>query len=457
MKLYNTETKTKAKFVPIDPDHVTMYVCGPTVYSYAHIGNARPAVIFDMVARVLRTQFPRVTYARNITDIDDKINAAAAEQGVDISVITEKFTQAYHQDLAALGVLAPDVEPKVTDHIDEIHQFIQSLIDKGHAYEGEGNVLFSVSSFEAYGGLSKRDPEELLAGARIDVASYKKHPGDFVLWKPSDDDQPGWDSPWGRGRPGWHIECSAMSEAHLGPTIDIHGGGHDLVFPHHENERAQSCCANGTDYVRYWMHNGFINIDKEKMSKSIGNVLLVRELLEQAPGEAIRYVLLSAHYRAPLDWNDEILQQAKSSLDRLYGALRKLHHVVVPETIGDQIPDAFKQAMLDDFNTPKALAELFALSKQANIAETEHEQAKLKAALIQSGEWLGLLQGDAQSWFSGEVDKVNSAEIDQLIDERNQAKADKNWARADEIRDILADKKIVLEDGANGTTWRVDD
>ena len=454
MKLYNTETKTKTDFVPRDPSHVTMYVCGPTVYSYAHIGNARPAVIFDMVARVLRTQFPRVTYARNITDIDDKINAAAAEQGVDISVITEKFTKAYHQDLAALGVLAPDVEPKVTDHIAEIHQFIQNLIDKGHAYEGEGNVLFNVSSFDEYGGLSKRNPDELLAGARIDVASYKKHPGDFVLWKPSSDDQPGWDSPWGRGRPGWHIECSAMSAAHLGETLDIHGGGHDLVFPHHENERAQSCCANGTDYVNYWMHNGFINIDKEKMSKSIGNVLLVRELLEQAPGEAIRYVLLSAHYRAPLDWNDEILQQAKSSLDRLYGALRKLGDIDVPENVEDLIPNAFRDAMLDDFNTPKALAELFALSKQANVASTVEEKTKLKTALIQSGEWLGLLQGDPEQWFAGDVGGDEAAEIDQLIAERQQAKTDKNWARADEIRDILADKKVVLEDGDNGTTWR---
>ena len=454
MKLYNTETKAKTDFIPRDPDHVTMYVCGPTVYSYAHIGNARPAVIFDMVARVLRTQYPRVTYVRNITDIDDKINKAAAEQGVDISVITEKFTQAYHQDLAALGVLAPDVEPKVTDHIVEIHQVIQSLIDKGHAYEGEGNVLFSVSSFNAYGGLSKRNPDELLAGARIDVASYKKHPGDFVLWKPSSDDQPGWDSPWGRGRPGWHIECSAMSAAHLGDTMDIHGGGHDLIFPHHENERAQSCCANGADYVRYWMHNGFINIDKEKMSKSIGNVLLVRELLEQAPGEAIRYVLLSAHYRAPLDWNDEILQQAKSSLDRLYGALRKLNNVDVPENVGDQIPSAFREAMLDDFNTPKALSELFALSKQANVAETAEDKVMLKAALIQSGEWLGLLQGDPEQWFAGDVADDVAVEIDQLIAERQQAKVDKNWARADEIRDILADKKVVLEDNESGTTWR---
>lgn len=456
MKLYNSQTKSKTDFVPLDPDHVTMYVCGPTVYSYAHIGNARPAVIFDMVARVLRTQFPKVTYARNITDIDDKINAAAAKEGVDISVISERFTKAYHDDLSAIGVLQPDIEPKVTEHIDEIHAMIQQLIDKGHAYEGEGNVLFSVSSFDEYGALSKRNPDELLAGARIDVASYKKASGDFVLWKPSADDQPGWDSPWGRGRPGWHIECSAMSAAHLGETMDIHGGGHDLVFPHHENERAQSACAHGAEYVNYWLHNGFINIDKEKMSKSIGNVLLVRDLLDQAPGEAIRYVLLSAHYRAPLDWNDEILQQAKSSLDRLYGALRKLVDVDVPSDIGDQKPAGFTQAMLDDFNTPMALAELFSLSKKANVATELNEKVVLKAALLQSGEWLGLLQGDPEQWFSGDKSDVDAAEIEQLIAERLQAKSEKNWARADEIRDILADKKVVLEDGANGTIWRIE-
>ncbi|MBX2846913.1 MAG: cysteine--tRNA ligase [Acidiferrobacterales bacterium] len=456
MKLYNTQTKQKTDFVPQNPEHVTMYVCGPTVYSYAHIGNARPAVVFDVVARVLRSQFPSVTYVRNITDIDDKINASAAKEGVDISVISERFTKAYHEDLSALGVLPPDVEPKVTDHIEQIHKVIQRLIDKGHAYEGDGNVLFSVASFDGYGGLSKRNPDELLAGARIDVASYKKDAGDFVLWKPSADDQPGWDSPWGRGRPGWHIECSAMSAAHLGETMDIHGGGHDLVFPHHENERAQSCCAHGAEYVNYWMHNGFINIDKEKMSKSIGNVLLVRELLQEAPGEAIRYVLLSAHYRAPLDWNDEILKQAKSSLDRLYGALRKLSDIDLPADIGEKKTSAFTQAMLDDFNTPKALAELFNLSKQANTAEKMEEKINIKASLLQAGQWLGLLQQDPEQWFAGDVSEVDADEIDQLIAERADAKATKNWARADEIRDILTEKKIVLEDSANGTTWRVE-
>jgi len=360
VKLYNTETKAKTEFVPLDPHNVTVYVCGPTVWNHAHIGNYRPPVIFDVLVRVLRAQFSGVTYARNITDIDDKINKAAAEEGVDISVISERYTDFYHQGLEALGVLPTDVEPKVTDHVGEIHQKIQTLIDRGHAYEADGHVLFDVPSFKGYGELSKRDPEELLAGARIDIASYKKNEGDFVLWKPSDDDQPGWDSPWGRGRPGWHIECTAMAATHLGDTIDIHGGGHDLVFPHHENERAQSTCAHGAKFVNYWMHNGFVNVNKEKMSKSIGNVLLVRDLLEQASGEAIRYVLLSAHYRAPLDWTDDALLQANNSLDRFYGALRKMSHITVPSDIGDQKPKAFVEAMLDDLNVPKAMAELFA-------------------------------------------------------------------------------------------------
>jgi len=456
VKLYNTYTKQKQEFIPQDPEHVTMYVCGPTVYSYAHIGNARPAVAFDILARVLRSQYKRVTYARNITDIDDKINQSAADEGVDISVISERYTKAYHADLAALGVLPTDIEPKVTEHIEEIHQMIQSLIDKGHAYAADGNVLFDVSSYSDYGSLSKRDPEELLAGARIDVASYKKDAGDFVLWKPSSDGQPGWDSPWGRGRPGWHIECSAMCAAHLGKTIDIHGGGHDLVFPHHENERAQSTCAHGQEYVNYWVHNGFVNVDKEKMSKSIGNVLLVRDLLATAPGEAIRYVLLSAHYRAPLDWNDEVLAQAKSSLDRLYGALRDMADITVPSDIGDQVPQGLRDALLDDLNTSVALAELFALSKRANSSDDLAERTQVKAAMLQGGELLGLLQQDPEQWFVSAASEVDAAEIDQLIAERIQARADKNWARADEIRDILTEKKVKVEDGADGSRWRIE-
>lgn len=457
MKLYNTETKSKQEFIPGDPNHVTMYVCGPTVYGRSHIGNMRPPVVFDVLARVLRKQFPKLTYARNITDIDDKINASAAMEGVDISVISERYTKIYNDDIAALGVLPVDVAPKVTEHIKEIHEMISKLIEQQHAYEAKGHVLFSVPDYADYGQLSKRDPEELLAGARIDVATYKKNAGDFVLWKPSADDQPGWDSPWGRGRPGWHIECSAMAATHLGTTIDIHGGGHDLIFPHHENERAQSTCVhNGEQYARYWVHNGFVNFNQEKMSKSLGNVVVVSDLLEKAPAEAIRYVLLSAHYRAPLDWNDSVLQSAKSSLDRLYGSLRILADVNIPDDIQDQIPEAFQQALLDDLNTPQALAELFALSKQAHRCEDPQQKLLLKAAILQSGEMLGLLQQDPEVWLAGDKSSVDSQEIDQLIAERQIAKDNRDWARADEIRDMLMRKNIILEDGADGTRWRIE-
>jgi len=460
--LYDTESKTKREFQPSNPENVTMYVCGPTVYSYAHIGNARPAVVFDILARVLRTQFKGVTYARNITDIDDNINAAAAKAGVGIDVISERFTQAYHADLEALGVLPTDVEPKVTDHIDEIHQMIESLIVQGYAYAAKGHVLFSVESYKDYGALSKRDPEELLAGARVDVAAYKRSAGDFVLWKPSGEDQPGWDSPWGRGRPGWHIECSAMSAKHLGETIDIHGGGHDLVFPHHENERAQSACAHGVQYVRFWLHNGFVNVNHEKMSKSIGNVLLVKDLLKQARGEAIRYVLMAAHYRAPLDWSDDVLQQAESSLDRLYGALRQLGNVEIKRTTDAErdalIPAGFKNAMLDDLNTPMALAELFSLSKQANTATDIEHKRSLKASMLACGSWLGILQQDPEHWFQGvtHANDVDASKIEQMIESRNTAKASKDWSVADRIRDELTAMGVVLEDSAQGTKWKLD-
>jgi cysteinyl-tRNA synthetase len=457
LKLYNTETKSKQEFVPKDPQHVTMYVCGPTVYGRSHIGNMRPPVVFDVLARVIRQRFPKLTYARNITDIDDKINAAAAAEGVDISVISERHTQIYNDDLTALGVLPVDVAPKVTEHIPEIHQMIADLITKGHAYEAQGHVLFSVPDYVDYGQLSKRDPEELLAGARVDVAAYKKNPGDFVLWKPSHDDQPGWDSPWGRGRPGWHIECSAMAAAHLGKTIDIHGGGHDLIFPHHENERAQSTCVHdGQQYARYWLHNGFVNFNQEKMSKSLGNVMVVSDALENAPAEAIRYVLLSAHYRAPLDWNNDVLQQAKNSLDRLYGSLRNLIDVDVPVEIESHVPEKFQQALLDDLNTPRALAELFALSKRANSTTDAQEKVQIKAALLQSGELLGLLQDDPEKWLAGDTGSVDSNQIYQLIAERKVAKDNKDWARADQIRKVLTAMKVVLEDSAEGTRWRIE-
>ena len=456
LTLYNTLSRRKEEFVPIDPDRVTMYVCGPTVYSYAHIGNARPAVVFDVLVRLLRHQWPNVVFARNITDIDDKINAAAAEQGVDIGEITSKFEKIYLDDMASLGVAPPDIEPHATDHIPEMIAMMEKLIEDGHAYAAEGHVLFNVPSYPEYGQLSKRDQEELLAGARVEVAPYKKDPSDFVLWKPSTPDLPGWDSPWGRGRPGWHLECSCMIEKHLGRTIDIHGGGVDLVFPHHENEIAQSTCAHGGDtFVRYWMHNGFVNVDKEKMSKSIGNVLLVHDLLDQAPGEAIRLALLNAHYRQPLDWTDDGLAQAKARLDRLYRALGSLEGV-------DPAPDAgpnaaFLVALNDDLNTPKALASLFDLARQANTATDDGEKSRIKGELVASAGLMGLLQQDPESWFAGETsgdDGPDAERIERLIEARQNAKAAKDYAEADRIRDELAAANIVLEDGPAGTTWR---
>jgi cysteinyl-tRNA synthetase len=456
LKLYNTQTRRKELFEPGNPGHVTMYVCGITAYSYAHIGNARPAVVFDVLYRVLASRYPRVTYVRNITDIDDKINKSAAEQGVSIGDITEKYTAAYHEDMEALGVLPPDAEPRVTDHLVEIIAMIEALISNGNAYVADDHVLFGVGSYSGYGELSGRSSDELLAGARVDVASYKEEPGDFVLWKPSTEDQPGWDSPWGRGRPGWHIECSAMCAALLGETIDIHGGGIDLVFPHHENERAQSVCAHGGQtFAQYWLHNGYVNVDHEKMSKSVGNVLLVRDLLGTAPGEAIRYALLSAQYRAPLDWTPDTLIQARAALDRLYGALRDLAGIDEDEE-KVRLPEKFIEALEDDLNTPRALAELFGLARAANISTDPVERGNLKSALLQAGKCLGLLHQDPDEWFAGETGSVSSDEIEALIDERNAARATRDFARSDEIREQLAAMNIVLEDGPDGTRWRSD-
>ena len=452
MQLHNTISGRKEAFVPADPARVTMYVCGPTVYSFAHIGNARPAVVFDVLARVLRRRFAGVAYVRNITDIDDKINAAAAREGVDIDVITQRFAAAYHEDLAALGVAPPDFEPRVTEHIPDILAMIQRLVDKGHAYEAEGHVLFNVTSYPEYGQLSRRDRREMLAGARVEVAPYKKDPGDFVLWKPSDADQPGWDSPWGRGRPGWHIECSAMSEALLGDTIDIHGGGHDLVFPHHENERAQSTCAHDTQYVRYWVHNGFLNVDSEKMSKSLGNVLLVRDLLAQAPGEVVRLALLAGHYRQPLDWNDDTLPRARKQLDRLYGALRDTADV---EAAAAEPPEAFVAALEDDLNTPAALAELFELARALNKAEDPAERARLKGSLVAAGELMGLLVQQPEAWFAGESGGVSAERVEALIAARAEARKARDFAEADRIRDEITALGVTIEDSPQGTRWRV--
>ena len=470
MQLHNTLSGHKEEFVPQDPNRITMYVCGPTVYSYAHIGNARPAVVFDVLARLLRRKYPRVEYARNITDIDDKINAAAVKEGVEIGVIAARYTQAYHEDLEALGVAKVDHEPRVTAHLPQIIAMIERLIASGHAYAAENHVLFDVKSYAGYGELSKRDLREMLAGARVEVAPYKKDPGDFVLWKPSADAQPGWESPWGRGRPGWHIECSAMAEALLGETIDIHGGGIDLTFPHHENERAQSICAHGGKvFARYWLHNGFLTMDSAKMSKSVGNVLLVREIRKHAPGEAIRLALLTGHYRQPLDWNDEALTDARRKLDRLYGALRDAGDVAASDATA---PEAFLAALEDDLNTPAALAELFELARALNTAVTADDKSALVARLRDAGSVLGLLQQPPESWFhdsagtAGEVHMVSGStmtaslstfgkeEIETALAARLAAKQAKNYQEADRIRDDLKARGVLVEDAKDGQRWR---
>lgn len=455
MHLYNTLTRRKERFEPGDPARVSVYVCGPTVYSYAHIGNARPAVVFDVLVRLLRHEYGNVIYARNITDIDDKINQAAEEAGVPISRITDKFTRAYHQDLDALGVLAPDIEPRVTETIPQIIEMIGNLIEREAAYEAEGHVLFHVPFFDRYGELSHRDRREMVAGARVEVAPYKRDPADFVLWKPSTGNMPGWDSPWGYGRPGWHIECSSMIETYLGRTIDIHGGGSDLIFPHHENENAQSTCAHGGElFSRYWVHNGFVNVNSEKMSKSLGNVLLVKDLLQEAPGEAVRLALISAHYRAPLDWTDEGPEQARRRLDGLYQALRDLQDVPAAKEGGEGLIRGFLDELEDDVNTPRALAELAALARSANTATDTAERGRLKAALLTAGGMLGLLQQDPEQWFAGESAELDVEAVEALVAERNEARKQREFARADGIRDQLKDMGVEIEDGPNGTRWR---
>ncbi len=451
IRIYNTLSHSKEEFTPLDRDRVTMYACGPTVYNYAHIGNARPAVIFDLLKRTLARRFENVVYARNITDVDDKINQAAAEAGVPIDVISERYTAAYHQDMAALGVGRPTVEPRATDHIAEIIAMIERLVNRGYAYIAEGHVLFDVEKYPDYGKLSRRDKREMIAGARVEVAPYKRSPADFVLWKPSGDGQPGWESPWGRGRPGWHIECSAMSAAHLGEVIDIHAGGQDLVFPHHENEVAQSRCAHGTDtFARYWMHNGFVTVEKRKMSKSLGNTLIVNELLKSWPGEALRLVLLSAHYRQPLDWSEKVLEQAQTTLDRLYGLMGEHDQSRQAE------PDATVIAALeDDLNTPTALAALNGLARELANAADSGQRAELAARLRASGALLGLLQQAPTDWFDQRRVEVglDDASIKALIDQRRQARSDRDFATADRIRDELAEQGIEIKDGPEGTTW----
>ena len=433
-----------------------MYLCGPTVYNYAHIGNARPAVVFDLLARVLRRRY-KLRFVRNFTDVDDKINAAAMETGKPIDEITEKYMRIYNEDMGALGVLPPDAEPRATDHIPEMIEMIRKLVDNGYAYESSGHVLFDVSAYDNYGELSKRSLREMIAGARVEVADYKKNAHDFVLWKPSTPELPGWDSPWGRGRPGWHIECSAMAEKHLGETIDIHAGGQDLVFPHHENELAQSRCAHdGRDFARYWLHNGFLSIDHEKMSKSLGNVLLVHNLIESIPGEVIRLALLSAHYRQPLDWSDEGVDDARNKLDRLYGAVRGIA-VSDAELAAAEPLESVVAALENDLNTPEAMAEFFGLARELNRAKEDHsaETTQLAARMFATGNLLGLLQSDPDDWFAGAVDgDLAPAEIEAMIEKRNAARAEKDFSTADAMRDELAAAGIQIEDGPTGTTWR---
>lgn len=453
--LYDTRRKQKAAFQPIDDKQVSIYVCGPTVYNYIHIGNARPAVVFDVLFRLLQRHYDKVKFVRNITDIDDKINAAAQEQGQTIQAFTAQYIQAYRDDLRQLNCQSPSAEPLATTHVEHMLQMIQQLIDKGHAYAAESHVLFKVSSMQDYGGLSKRSQEELLAGARVEVAPYKQDPSDFVLWKPSADKQPGWDSPWGRGRPGWHIECSAMIKAHLGDRIDIHGGGIDLTFPHHENERAQSNCCSEQEFVNFWMHNGYLNMAGEKMSKSLGNFVTLRSLLAEHHGDVLRYALLNAHYRAPLEWSDALLQQAKASLDRFYQVLRDepLTTAVEPKDI-QHLLTPVEQALCDDLNTPLALAALHQLASDYFKATTPAARQQLAAALQAGAAALGLLSVSPANWFQqGSAQAMSADLIEQAIAQRQQAKLNKNYALADKIRADLAQAGVLLEDSSSGTRW----
>ncbi|MBU3974161.1 MAG: cysteine--tRNA ligase [Alphaproteobacteria bacterium] len=465
LTIHDTLHREKRVFTPRDPNRVTLYVCGPTVYDYAHIGNARPPVVFDVLVRLLRRTYgaDHVIYARNVTDVDDKINAKAAKEGTPIGEVTSRYEAAYLDDMRRLNVSPPDIAPHVTDHMEAIVAQIGAIMDHGCAYAAEGHVLFDVSSYETYGRLSGRNLDDMIMGARVEVAPYKKNPHDFVLWKPSKADEPSWPSPWGEGRPGWHIECSAMIEETLGLPIDIHGGGIDLVFPHHENEIAQGVCAHGhahspeahAEYSRYWMHNGFLTVDAEKMSKSIGNVLLLHDLVQAIPGEVVRWALLSAHYRQPLDWNQALLDQSRKALDRLYGAL---HRAAAVEANGDAPSGDFLKAIEDDINTPGAMATLFALSSEIERAMTAGDHgvvARAKGELIAAGALLGVLQSDQAEWLEGDVSDALRVEVEALLEQRAAARAGKDWPEADRIRGRLNALNVVVMDGPQGATWRV--
>ena len=457
IQLYNSLTKRKEPLRTSDPDKVLMYVCGPTVYNFAHIGNARPAVIFDVLVTLLRHCYAQVTYARNITDIDDKINAASLESGEPIDVITKRFDHAYQEDMDTLGVAPPDIEPRATEHIPQMIALINVLLDQGHAYAADGHVLFAVDSYANYGHLSHRNTEDMIAGARVEVAPYKRNPMDFVLWKPSTRELPGWDSPWGRGRPGWHVECSAMIESHLGETIDIHGGGQDLVFPHHENEIAQSTCAHdGALFCRTWVHNSFVTVDGNKMSKSLGNVKLIRDLSSDTPGEALRFALLSSHYRSPLDWTAQRTTDARRTLTKWYRALHDAPELT--DATDREIDSELMAALCDDLNVAKAVARLHELTQQLGAIKDEKERAMLRHRIISSASLLGLLQMQPDAALDlltlpSPGSAVDTAWIEERIGARHRARAEKNFAVADEIRQQLLNAGIQIEDSPNGTTW----
>lgn len=454
LRLYDSLTRTKKDFVPADPSRVTMYVCGPTVYNYAHIGNARPVVAFDLLFRLLRHLYgeDHVLYAANVTDVDDKINQKAISEGVPIDVITDRYLDAYNADMSVLGALRPTFQPRATQTMDAIIAMIERLVRNNAAYAAQGHVLFNTQAYSDYGKLSGRSMDDMIAGARVDVAPYKAHPADFVLWKPSKPGEPVWDSPFGPGRPGWHIECSAMIEQALGLPIDIHGGGNDLIFPHHENEMAQGCCADHVDtYSRFWLHNGFLNMGGTKMSKSLGNVALVKDLIAGAPGEALRWALLASHYRQPLAWTEDVVEQAKAALDTLYGALRRAADVTASES--GPAP-AVLEALEDDLNTAKAYAELFALARTLDAA-TGAARAAAKGELLASARLMGFLNAEPESWFQGGVDDALKTRVEDLIAARAEARKAKDWAAADAIRDELAALNVEVMDGPAGATWRV--
>ena len=457
LKIHNTLSGTKETFEPVDNNHVRIYACGPTVYNYAHIGNARMAVVNDLLVNVLRTQFEKVTYVSNITDIDDKIIDAAHELNEPIKNLTTKYTKIYNDDMGYLNVKLPDIQPHATDHISEMIDLIKKLIENNYAYEKDGHVLFHVPSFSKYGVLSKRNRDEQIAGSRVEVAPFKKDPADFILWKPSPDPLPGWESPWGFGRPGWHLECSAMSEKTLGLPFDIHSGGMDLVFPHHENEIAQTCSLDDNhepaSFAKFWFHNGFVNVEGEKMSKSIGNIKLVHELKKQYKGEVLRLTLLSAHYRQPLNWTKEIIDQNSKMLDRFYRSLKELQDV---EISSDLVSEDIMESLLDDLNTPKVLAKLNTLSNTLSSADTD-EKRNIKNNLIATGKILGVMQEDPNIWLGyNQTANPEKEEIEGLINQRNEARRSKDFKLADQIRDKLKSKGIEIEDTKNGTIWRKD-